>query len=202
MTKFDDWATAFEARDMFNQLIEEQVDKIRPRYRDVTVVEIDRDNRLCTVQYPEGGDPVPVAMGSIQPSAIGQVVRVVGLPGDRYIEDVFGPVYVDSISPWIDATLLNSWTNDTAPAQYRRNGWRLEFSGVVKRASAPTYPSNLFQITEPELIPGHYKNTPTACSGGVNTLYIGTDGYVGLWGAVAGNPHLDTWLDGVSLPLN
>jgi hypothetical protein len=89
---FDDWDFATRFRDTIASFSEGAVERLRPAPRYATVVTIDRVGRTCTVRFPgeTATTPVTVPMGSIQPSKAGQVVRVAGTLGDRYIDDVMG----------------------------------------------------------------------------------------------------------------
>lgn len=87
---FSDPVFAARTRDVIERMMIAAVDKVRPPYRYGEVTQIDRDQRTCKVLYPEADEAVTVKMGSVQPSAIGQVVRVDGRPGDRWIVDVIG----------------------------------------------------------------------------------------------------------------
>ena len=86
----DNWAFATEFRDVVVKVCESVIERLRPNPRYGTVVTIDRVARTCTVRFPLETDAVTIPMGSIQPASIGQIVRVVGVLGDRYIDDVMG----------------------------------------------------------------------------------------------------------------
>ena len=92
---FGDYLAALEMRDIIKGLVKGEVEKQRPRYDYATVTAIDRPNRKCTVQYPGDTTTSVVNMGAVQPSATGQVVRVDGLLGDRFVSDVMGTPYVE-----------------------------------------------------------------------------------------------------------
>lgn len=98
---------ALSFRDWARNFIADETAKNRPRYRYATVVEIDRADRKCTVNFTGETADTVVSTGSIQPAYIGQIVRVAGVLGDRYIEDVLGP----SVS--IDETNLAYWRFST-----------------------------------------------------------------------------------------
>lgn len=88
---FADYAYALKFRNVVQQIVNTEIDKIRPRYQYATVTAIDRFNRKCTIQFPGDASTVKVNMGSTQPGSVGQVVRVSGVMGDRYIDEVLGP---------------------------------------------------------------------------------------------------------------
>jgi hypothetical protein len=80
-------------------IAERVVNQMRPAPTYGTVVSVDRDARRCMVRFSADSDPVGVAMGSIQPSRPGQVVRVEGTLGDRYVDDVLGESVVSGGLP-------------------------------------------------------------------------------------------------------
>lgn len=110
MTSLGDYQIALRMRDLIKKLVFDEVEMQRPRLQYATVISIDRVNRKCVVQYPGGTTQVAVNMGAIQPSAVGQTVRIDGLMGDRFISDVMGPTYLDApkmASPSIDSGSLS-----------------------------------------------------------------------------------------------
>ncbi len=123
MTKnFRDYSAALAMRDLVERLAKNIVDRERPRYQYAVVSSIDRANRRATVVFTGDTNSVTVAMGSIQPSIEGQIVRVAGIGSDKFIEDVTGETYVDDprfIS--IDATLTNV---DTRLNTIEGDGWK------------------------------------------------------------------------------
>src|SRR6478609_1420506 len=90
-----DFMTALQFRDLLQKLIQTEVDSKRPQPKYGTVTAIDRTLRKCSVMYPDDVVSVKVSMGSVQPSAVGQTVRIDGIPGDRFVADVMGPIYLD-----------------------------------------------------------------------------------------------------------
>jgi len=102
MADFTDFNTALQFRDVLQQMVQAEVDKQRPRYQYATVTAIDRTTRRCSVQFPGETQSVSVNMGSVQPKSTGQVVRIGGLLGDRFIEDVMGEPYFEPPSVSVD----------------------------------------------------------------------------------------------------
>jgi hypothetical protein len=86
-----DQAYAMKFRDLIRTLVVAELERARPKYRYATVVTIDRVNRRATVRYQPSDPPFTVNMGAVQPSAVGQRVRIDGYQGDRFISDVLGP---------------------------------------------------------------------------------------------------------------
>jgi hypothetical protein len=103
MTDFTDYNTALQFRDVIQQMVSAELDRQRPRYQYATVTAIDRTTRRCSVQFPGETQSVSVNMGSIQPARTGQVVRINGLAGDRFIEDVMGDTYQPPFNTTFDA---------------------------------------------------------------------------------------------------
>lgn len=90
-------------RDVIERLVRVEIERQRPPYSYATVESIDRTRRRATVIFPGETVGVTVAMGAVQPKAVGQIVRVDGRLGDRFIADVMGETYVDD--PFIDHTI-------------------------------------------------------------------------------------------------
>lgn len=87
---------AAKLRDLIRRMIQSEFFKQRSRL--ATVNTIDRANRKATVTFTGETSPVTVKMGGVQPynTGAGNVVRIAGPPGDRYIDAIVqGKVYVD-----------------------------------------------------------------------------------------------------------
>lgn len=104
-----DFAFSLQMRDTIQRLMRESIDTLRPRYRYATVNTIDRATRKCTVTFNGETNPVIVNMGSIQPAAVNQIVRIEGIGTDKFITDVIGDPYLYSL-----ATTSYVDTKDTA----------------------------------------------------------------------------------------
>lgn len=114
---FGDFAAALEMRDVLQTMVQAEIEKQRPRIQYATVTSIDRVLRKCGILFPGEALSVTVNMGAVQPSAIGQVVRIDGLAGDRFISDVMGVPYVEEPP----STLLGSGVDlntITTPGDY------------------------------------------------------------------------------------
>jgi hypothetical protein len=90
---WQDSKAAIDMRDAIFNVAVQAIDRKRPAASYATVSSINRTDRTCQLLFPGSTVPVTIAMGSIQPSAIGQVVRVNGVDSDRYVEDVLGDAY-------------------------------------------------------------------------------------------------------------
>jgi hypothetical protein len=108
----EDYRFALEFKETLARLVKEEVERTRPRYRIATVVSFDRVLRKCTVTFPGDTTNEVVNMGSIQPKTAGQVVRIAGLSGDRYVDDVLGDAY--SAAPEIEGATEYAFTDDSA----------------------------------------------------------------------------------------
>lgn len=122
MAGFDEYRIAAKARDIFRTIAQKEIDKLRPVPGYGTVIEIDRVNRRARVRFPGDGEDTysSVGMGSVQPLDVGQTVRVAGIIGDRFIDDVMGPAYVDAgggaggyeigdVRPWMTSSIPTGW---------------------------------------------------------------------------------------------
>ena len=81
---FGDLELAAKTKEVLSTLVRKEVKSLRPIPRYATVASLDP----LTVTYAGDPTPMPVKTGSVVPSAVGQVVRVEGPLGDRYIADV------------------------------------------------------------------------------------------------------------------
>lgn len=95
MAQFGDLSASMKMRDVINKLVKTLIDKERPRYRYASVVSWVRSTGKCTVVYNGETNEVVVNMGSIQPTAVSQIVRIEGIGIDKYITEVLGLHYSD-----------------------------------------------------------------------------------------------------------
>jgi hypothetical protein len=129
MTGFERFDTAVKIRDLVRKITEAKVEELRPRLQYATVTAIDIVKRQASVLFPGETTEAKVTFGSIVPATVGQVVRVEGVPGDRFIADVMGSdararVYIQTFAPpgltindkgdlWIDtstdARIISVW---------------------------------------------------------------------------------------------
>lgn len=91
MGSFADFATAASLRDLVRKIVGTELEQQRPGYTYAIVQSVDSVRRKCSVQYPGEDTSVEIGMGVLQPSEVGQVVRVDGRRGDRHVVDVLGP---------------------------------------------------------------------------------------------------------------
>jgi hypothetical protein len=104
---------SLDLRDTLKRMIREYVDLERPRPRYATVESFDRAARKCAVVYTGETGSVQVNMGSLQPSAVGQKVRIEGIGTDKYVADVIGEPYMAQLD--VDRIRIRS-TADVDPA--------------------------------------------------------------------------------------
>jgi len=121
MAGFGDYALATKFRDLIAAQISKETERIAPRIQYGTVNTIDRANLKCTVTMVGDSAPITVKMGTIQPNAVGNIVRVDGPLGDRYISEVLaGNAYMAGISTAIGTS-----------------GFTVAQDGVVRLAAKP-----------------------------------------------------------------
>jgi len=94
MGGFGEYPISMKMRDIIDRIATSAIDRERPRYKYATVQSIDRPNYKCTVRFPGESTDITVSMGGVQPSAVGQRVRVAGLGGDYFVDDVMGKPYL------------------------------------------------------------------------------------------------------------
>lgn len=100
MSTFEDYDFAARFRDVTRRLIAVELQRLRPQYVYATVAEIKPDERKCMVLFPGDTTPVAVRLGSIVPREVGQIVRIDGLAGDRFVADVMGDTgSLDTVPP-------------------------------------------------------------------------------------------------------
>ena len=93
MATFKDQIIALQMREIIRGIIREELDKLRPKYQLATVTGIDRAHSKCQVRFNGETTSSTIPMGSIQPKEVGQIVRVDGMAGDRFIAEVLGPAF-------------------------------------------------------------------------------------------------------------
>ena len=90
MSTWTDQESTLGMRDVIAAIAENRIEALRPTPTYAVVQSINRENRSATVLHVGDPTPVTVALGSIEPAAVGQTVRIGGLIGHRYVEDVLG----------------------------------------------------------------------------------------------------------------
>lgn len=90
MNEIEKFGTGVKFRDLLRKFIRAEVDRIRPKYRYATVVNPAVVDNKVEVQFPGETGTVMVVCPYDQPLSAGQVVRVEGLAGDRFIAAIGG----------------------------------------------------------------------------------------------------------------
>ena len=133
VTDFTNPETARRLRDLIDRMVIDAIDERRPNDQFGTVTAIENDNRRVWVLFAGAPDSVPVSVGGIQPSAIGQVVRVATVrPGLLVVVDVQGNALLTAdptdsmpaitgltVSPSFESLFID-W-NDAAAPRYEVN---------------------------------------------------------------------------------
>lgn len=161
---FNNPNVALAFRDIIRQMVRAELSVVRPKYQYGTVESIDRVKSKCTVLFPGAVEPVPVKMGSVQPSAVGQVVRVDGLQDDRFVADVLGSPYIGTTGgPLVSPVYEFSWSQsqDSGEAfvepgthrQYNLTGSDLTIVTVVASCgeAAPVGADLITQLTRNDI---------------------------------------------------
>ena len=134
--QFTDFSYALKFRDVVKQIVGDEVDKTRPRYQYAAVTAINRVTSKCTVLYIGDSTPVTVSMGSTQPNSTGQIVRVAGLTGDKYIDDILGVSFVGSVQPLVHAATHLAGGSDALPVDAATGVGSLRTLGTSALAAA------------------------------------------------------------------
>lgn len=84
--------TATDARDQIKQIVDDEIEALRPAPKYGVVQQLDKPNFRAQVIYvgDPPDNPIWLPMTGIQPTLTGQVVRIDGPPGDRMITAVMG----------------------------------------------------------------------------------------------------------------
>lgn len=206
----EDYRFALEFKETLARLVKEEVERQRPRYQMATVVSFDRVLRKCTVTFPGDTTNAVVNMGSIQPASVGQVVRVAGLAGDRYIDDVLGVAYdpdpppPDLSTDWVYLTspYSNGWVDYGSiysPIGYRRTAEGLVMlRGLIKSGTVQTTIFVLPTGFRPNPGMDHEYNyiVPASGSGAARIEVLPGDGTVKVVNYVGGGNNGYIFLDG------
>lgn len=107
----EDYSTTKKIVDLIRRTIKQEINKERPAPAYCVVKSVDTANRRVFVQFPGETSTVSVAMSSPYAALVGQVVRVEGITGDRYVTDIVVAVGDDgepvSIEPAVDWKFYN-----------------------------------------------------------------------------------------------
>lgn len=114
-----DLGYSIQMRDIIERIAVQVIERERPRYRYARVQKINYSARTCDVIFNGETGVVRVNMGSIQPSAVNQIVRVEGIGVDKYVTDVIGDalqgVRVGRIQPlYTSGKPYVTWDGETA----------------------------------------------------------------------------------------
>lgn len=94
MSSLGDWKSATRMRDAIRRIVARQIDILRPLPKYGWVHEVAEDRSYAMIRFDGDDTPTKIPIGSTIPSAPGQVVRVAGPKGDRYIDDVVGTAII------------------------------------------------------------------------------------------------------------
>lgn len=90
MKNWENFSTATGFRDTLRKFIRAEIERLRPRYRYATVVNPTEVNGKVEVRFPGETATSMVSSPDGMPISVGQVVRVEGVQGDRYIASIVG----------------------------------------------------------------------------------------------------------------
>jgi hypothetical protein len=93
-TRFADPLAATRFRDVVRGICRSVLRTERPGDTYAVVQSIDRTNRKAVVRYPGETVDITLPMGAVQPSAVGDSVRVKGMPADRHIDEPVGNFFI------------------------------------------------------------------------------------------------------------
>ena len=90
---FSDIKSAAKMRDLIVSIARQELERLRPPYRYGTVVSVDAAARTAAVLLEGHDAPVQVSIGSHHPVMAGLIVRIGGLRGDAYVDDVMSSTF-------------------------------------------------------------------------------------------------------------
>jgi hypothetical protein len=90
MRELDKFGSALGFRESLRKFIRTEVERIRPRYRYAEVISFDINLGVAEVKYPGETETVTLPVSGGMPSVVGQIVRIEGLRGDRFVAGVSG----------------------------------------------------------------------------------------------------------------
>lgn len=189
-TKLHDFNTAMRLRDIMRSLADRRIALLRPEDRYATIITVDRVNFKAGVIYAEGGNIVNVPFSkNVQPSDYGQIVRISGPRGSRYISGIL------TAPTWHDLTLLNSWVNFASG--YPNAGYMICTDGCVRLRGvikSGTTNANAAVIPIPPMT--HCIYSAIQGDGSGKRVDVLTDGNLLINSAVTSTAYLS--LDGIS----
>lgn len=132
---FGEWDTALRFRALIRKLVMLEVKRNVMPERYGVVTSIDYENSKAQVGL-DGGSITVAFPPTCQPTNVGQVVRIGGTPGNRYITAL-------STNPeWIEPTLRNSWVPYggayVTPSYRRHSDGRVFVRGTIKSGTTDT----------------------------------------------------------------
>lgn len=90
MRELDRFGTVLGFRESIRKLIGAEVERLRPRYRYAEVISFDINMGTAEVKYPGETETVTLPVSGGMPSVVGQIVRIEGMRGDRFVAGVSG----------------------------------------------------------------------------------------------------------------
>lgn len=176
MTDFSSFLLAGDFQNIINKMVDDRIAEKRPRHKYAVVQgSIDYTARTCMVMFNGDTSSVKVSFGATAPTSVGQVVRIEGVTGDRYIADIIGLNFAESTAnsaqTQANSALARATVNqgDFWPGQYYGGwanfnaGWRV--AGYVKQDNYVTLrglmcnvggPLNAWQFYSAFTLPGGF----------------------------------------------
>lgn len=169
-TQFREWTRQMASREISRTFLDD-------RYASVS--DIDYTTGTVYVNFVEAPTvPVPITFSwDLQPTNIGQKVRVSGNTADRHVSALCTP------PTWTSATLTNSWLNWGSPfntAGYiREPSGHVALRGLVKSGTVALNTTSSAILRLPEgYRPAKTLVFPVITAGGVGDVRVDANGYV------------------------
>lgn len=90
MAAMDEFQFALKMRDIVKELVNDELQKQRPRYRYAIVDSVNTTTKTAQIIFNGDTTPVTVALGHFLFAKAGDVVRVDGIGSDKFIADIIG----------------------------------------------------------------------------------------------------------------
>lgn len=208
--KLSEYNRTLRFRNIVQKMASKVVNDERPGPRYGVVETVDRANNLAMVQYPDEVDPVAVPFGVSAVPLPGDIVRVEGIRGDRYIAEVkraVGPA-VDPVTE-LAFGMVNvntggickgKWANGAGSGVTTIPVTSTDVDLNIGVQTVPVRPNRLlrisFRITGADCIGGGYLSTTLYLNwnGATPTPYRRNVKYVVGSGVVENGPVTDDWL--------
>lgn len=174
MSQFGDYATAAAFRDVVVSMIDTEVDQIRPAPQYAVVNAVNYASNKAQVTPNGQTTQIVVGMGQNVPAAVGGIVRIDGVSGDRFISEVLG---------------------GQNASEY------MSTDGTVGRVASYNFPGNMYISVNAQFYDGaHWKHDDTTKA--ASLIELGDDGSISFYAADPGADPINFGASNFSINTN